>query len=106
MWHISKISQRALVIELFPSCPFSFFFSSRRRHTRCGRDWSSDVCSSDLAWRAVFTGLDAQRPPTTAATSIETVETTEEARDAAAERATRDTPLPLAGLSPRAVAAA
>src|SRR3989442_16007311 len=23
-------------------------FSSRRRHTRCGRDWSSDVCSSDL----------------------------------------------------------
>src|SRR3989442_5006628 len=25
-----------------------FFFSSRRRHTRCGRDWSSDVCSSDL----------------------------------------------------------
>src|SRR5690554_1060541 len=27
---------------------FLFFFSSRRRHTRCGRDWSSDVCSSDL----------------------------------------------------------
>src|SRR6266498_2295760 len=27
---------------------YSFFFSSRRRHTRCGRDWSSDVCSSDL----------------------------------------------------------
>src|SRR5690554_3360556 len=27
---------------------FIFFFSSRRRHTRCGRDWSSDVCSSDL----------------------------------------------------------
>src|SRR3989442_11916672 len=26
----------------------SYFFSSRRRHTRCGRDWSSDVCSSDL----------------------------------------------------------
>src|SRR5690554_5744974 len=25
-----------------------FFFSSRGRHTRCGRDWSSDVCSSDL----------------------------------------------------------
>src|SRR3989442_9553304 len=30
-----------------------FFFSSRRRHTRCGRDWSSDVCSSDLI---VFNG--------------------------------------------------
>src|SRR2546422_10140616 len=27
---------------------FLFFFSSRRRHTRCSRDWSSDVCSSDL----------------------------------------------------------
>src|SRR2546422_7022832 len=29
-----------------------FFFSSRRRHTRCSRDWSSDVCSSDLVSRA------------------------------------------------------
>src|SRR5690606_39291257 len=28
---------------------FVFFFSSRRRHTRFSRDWSSDVCSSDLA---------------------------------------------------------
>src|SRR5690606_39744530 len=28
---------------------FFFFFSSRRRHTRFSRDWSSDVCSSDLA---------------------------------------------------------
>src|SRR5690606_16307733 len=27
---------------------FNFFFSSRRRHTRFSRDWSSDVCSSDL----------------------------------------------------------
>src|SRR5437660_3425021 len=38
---------------LFISCPFLiicffFFFSSRRRHTRWPRDWSSDVCSSDL----------------------------------------------------------
>src|SRR5207245_8952284 len=31
------------------TCLFcTFFFSSRRRHTRCYRDWSSDVCSSDL----------------------------------------------------------
>src|SRR5690349_9784987 len=29
----------------------SFFFSSRRRHTRSLRDWSSDVCSSDLDGR-------------------------------------------------------
>src|SRR5699024_11616625 len=28
---------------------FIFFFSSRRRHTRSKRDWSSDVCSSDLS---------------------------------------------------------
>src|SRR5206468_4553598 len=28
-----------------------FFFSSRRRHTRSDRDWSSDVCSSDLLGR-------------------------------------------------------
>src|SRR5690606_28604770 len=27
-----------------------FFFSSRRRHTRFSRDWSSDVCSSDLGF--------------------------------------------------------
>src|SRR5690606_40254867 len=32
-----------------------FFFSSRRRHTRFSRDWSSDVCSSDL--------LSRLRPP-------------------------------------------
>src|SRR5256885_3603321 len=29
-------------------CVFTFFFSSRRRHTRLQGDWSSDVCSSDL----------------------------------------------------------
>src|SRR2546429_1154038 len=45
-------------------CLVIFFFSSRRRHTRCSRDWSSDVCSSDLfrsethslAWIG-FTGI-------------------------------------------------
>src|SRR5437870_11132807 len=31
-----------------------FFFSSRRRHTRWPRDWSSDVCSSDLGERSAF----------------------------------------------------
>src|SRR5690606_39368962 len=30
---------------------WSFFFSSSRRHTRFSRDWSSDVCSSDLDYR-------------------------------------------------------
>src|SRR5699024_12175738 len=32
-----------------PGLVLFFFFSSRRRHTRSKRDWSSDVCSSDLA---------------------------------------------------------
>src|SRR5207249_8927629 len=39
------------------------FFSSRRRHTRSKRDWSSDVCSSDLAVHAahaVATTAEAQ----------------------------------------------
>src|SRR2546429_9078155 len=35
-----------------------FFFSSRRRHTRCSRDWSSDVCSSDLVGAAFSFILD------------------------------------------------
>src|SRR2546430_6673061 len=34
------------------SLSLSFFFSSRRRHTRFDCDWSSDVCSSDLYWPA------------------------------------------------------
>src|SRR6266508_1506932 len=44
---------------------FFFFFSSRRRHTRWPRDWSSDVCSSDLGGyeeflRAEFLNADAR----------------------------------------------
>src|SRR2546429_4973773 len=38
-------------------CRF-FFFSSRRRHTRCSRDWSSDVCSSDLTQVTLDPGLE------------------------------------------------
>src|SRR3989449_2824714 len=38
-----------------------FFFSSRRRHTRCSRDWSSDVCSSDLLLRRDLVGSEAAR---------------------------------------------
>src|SRR5207245_10661988 len=40
-----------MVGSLMAGCPrrsYSCVFSSRRRHTRCYRDWSSDVCSSDL----------------------------------------------------------
>src|SRR2546422_8481789 len=42
----------------FDASLFFFFFSSRRRHTRCSRDWSSDVCSSDLE-----VGAGHHRPP-------------------------------------------
>src|SRR5256886_7946995 len=35
--------------DRYYSCSVCFFFSSRRRHTRFDCDWSSDVCSSDLA---------------------------------------------------------
>src|SRR5215217_9740581 len=38
---------------------FFFFFSSRRRHTRYWRDWSSDVCSSDLGSFLAFLGIVA-----------------------------------------------
>src|SRR5215475_12569557 len=36
--------------------PVFFFFSSRRWHTRFSRDWSSDVCSSDLRYNVVLVG--------------------------------------------------
>src|SRR3989449_5906497 len=53
---------RTLVLLLMSSA-FSlfFFFSSRRRHTRCSRDWSSDVCSSDLAAPGAASGPTAGR---------------------------------------------
>src|SRR2546422_10884781 len=48
-----------------------FFFSSRRRHTRCSRDWSSDVCSSDLVTGVTLeprqVRLDTNTGPVTAA---------------------------------------
>src|SRR5437868_9213812 len=40
-------SIKSLIVEI-SAVDFFFFFSSRRRHTRSKRDWSSDVCSSDL----------------------------------------------------------
>src|SRR6266496_5781659 len=39
-------------------CYVFFFFSSRRRHTRSLRDWSSDVCSSDLELAGRDLGAD------------------------------------------------
>src|SRR3989440_9652792 len=51
------MSERVSIVRAvfwFTVCHF-FFFSSRRRHTRSDRDWSSDVCSSDLQ---IFRHLD------------------------------------------------
>src|SRR6266508_2720589 len=48
---------------------FFFFFSSRRRHTRWPRDWSSDVCSSDLS------GVESSASPITTPEFEATVET-------------------------------
>src|SRR5258707_12266214 len=50
-----------MYLDLLLHTFFFFFFSSRRRHTRYWRDWSSDVCSSDLvenmtAWTGTLGG--------------------------------------------------
>src|SRR2546421_7283391 len=54
--YVRIFSSRTPVVVLF------FFFSSRRRHTRSDRDWSSDVCSSDLhnalVWQDTRTAAD------------------------------------------------
>src|SRR5438105_6735195 len=50
----------ALLQMIYSMLSLFFFFSSRRRHTRSTRDWSSDVCSSDLG--AVERRRDALDP--------------------------------------------
>src|SRR3712207_7044580 len=57
----------ALIMSILFSCSdiyifLFFFFSSRRRHTRYWRDWSSDVCSSDLPAPIGPRRPDVQRP--------------------------------------------
>src|SRR2546421_9592266 len=42
----NRLLEGVILAEVFSGVVF--FFSSRRRHTRSDRDWSSDVCSSDL----------------------------------------------------------
>src|SRR5689334_24694661 len=58
MFDIGKITNLEHKLHRYQKCTFTlimkkylyyFFFSSRRRHTRWNCDWSSDVCSSDLA---------------------------------------------------------
>src|SRR5439155_16003761 len=52
----------------------SFFFSSRRRHTRWPRDWSSDVCSSDLQRLRGFPGDMSDKVTALGAVVDETVD--------------------------------
>src|SRR5262245_65350491 len=60
----SQFATRRTLFHVLVRCGLLlFFFSSRRRHTRCLSDWSSDVCSSDLG---AFTWVW----PTFAATSV------------------------------------
>src|SRR5205809_2007385 len=47
-----KLISYTILLDICVKIITLFFFSSRRRHTRCSRDWSSDVCSSDLPRRA------------------------------------------------------
>src|SRR3712207_7476891 len=51
-----RLNKRVL---LYSRC--FFFFSSRRRHTRYWRDWSSDVCSSDLVGNPALSPTDVER---------------------------------------------
>src|SRR5690606_37939542 len=86
-----------------------FFFSSRRRHTRFSRDWSSDVCSSDLFWGhgntcsegriAVAVGevtYSASESPTASTSRPKTCATYEAPEEGAAPASEHQT-MPLAG---------
>src|SRR5437868_10736706 len=57
MSSIRNVVKKSMILSL------KFFFSSRRRHTRSKRDWSSDVCSSDLI---ASHGLVVESDPVTA----------------------------------------
>src|SRR5256884_1779996 len=57
---MASATEKNVAVSSRATCAASgacFFFSSRRRHTRCSRDWSSDVCSSDLAVPQVRRGV-------------------------------------------------
>src|SRR5215813_2481294 len=70
-----------------------FFFSSRRRHTRCGRDWSSDVCSSDLG-RALLEALGSRDEDLRAAAGMLLVQSGKRAEPLIAEAIARRQHLP------------
>src|SRR5690606_41128616 len=51
-------------------CRRLFFFSSRRRHTRFSRDWSSDVCSSDLGLEHLLSSWAETEQPSSSASGM------------------------------------
>src|SRR5699024_12009761 len=59
---LSWCRERIRAFDELDAFVLSFFFASRRRHTRSKRDWSSDVCSSDLAAEILIGMYMAEQP--------------------------------------------
>src|SRR5205814_7713845 len=70
---------------------YDLFFSSRRRHTRCLSDWSSDVCSSDLKAGTPATKSTPATKPAVAAAATKATPTTKPAVVAPATKSTSAT---------------
>src|SRR2546428_4537742 len=58
---MARVYVRMFLLYMLYWYMFFFFFSSRRRHTRSDRDWSSDVCSSDLEWPSLPGGVVVEK---------------------------------------------
>src|SRR6266496_1995212 len=95
MWSVSKCQKEfddsrewrrlqcyitLLSLHCMPVLPIPFFFSSRRRHTSSLRDWSSDVCSSDLVELAHRGWQSAARADHALALGLNTHDGSEERR--------------------------
>src|SRR5438874_11572584 len=59
---LNELYATGFVIKMFIKFYTFFFFSSRRRHTRSLRDWSSDVCSSDLSVKRGIRPVSSDSP--------------------------------------------
>src|SRR5438105_11012023 len=81
---------RETVHEVLGADVAGFFFSSRRRHTRSTRDWSSDVCSSDLRRRLRSCDLIFIDPPGAEALAAEGITTARPANLYGCDRAFLD----------------
>ena len=69
---LAKEVSSGLSVRIRLAAGYWLFFSTRRRHTRCSRDWSSAVCSSDLTPTTTTTTTT----PTTTTTTTTTLTTT------------------------------